>query len=225
MEKRNNVTVLLIEDNEAFANLVKLYLARAEEASFDVIWRSNGKDGIEVAAANPAIDVILMDYFLPLLNGLETTKQLRQKNIDIPVIFLTVNKDVDLAVEVMKAGVEDYLVKEEVTTPILPKTIMGVVEKRRFQREMAELDIRKKRLEAIHELVVDITAEIGLPLEKMQEMVSQLSADEADEKVRRYLDIIKENVERIKGKMNKLHNLKEDKTIQYIRDIRMIDLS
>jgi two-component system, sensor histidine kinase len=129
MEKHTNVTVLLIEDNEAFANLVKLYLARAEEAAFDVIWRSNGKDGIDVAVANPAIDVILMDYFLPLLNGLETTKQLRQKNIEIPIIFLTVNKDVDLAVEVMKAGVEDYLVKEEVTTPILPKTIMGVVEK------------------------------------------------------------------------------------------------
>ncbi|MBE0556081.1 MAG: response regulator, partial [Proteobacteria bacterium] len=203
MEKRINVTVLLIEDNEAFANLVKLYLARAEEAAFDVIWRGNGKDGIDVAAANPAIDVILMDYFLPLLNGLETTKQLRQKNIEIPIIFLTVNKDVDLAVEVMKAGVEDYLVKEEVTTPILPKTIMGVVEKRRFNQEMAELDIRKKRLEAIHELVVGITAEIGVPLEKMQEMVTGMTDDVGDEKVHRYLEIIKENVDRIRGKMNK----------------------
>lgn len=225
MEKRTSVTVLLIEDNEAFANLVKLYLARAEEAAFDVIWRSNGKDGIDVAAANPAIDVILMDYFLPLLNGLETTKQLRQRNIDIPIIFLTVNKDVDLAVEVMKAGVEDYLVKEEVTTPILPKTIMGVVEKQRFGKEMAELDIRKKRLEAIHELVINITAEIGAPLEKMQELVAILSENAGDQKALRYLEIIKENVERIRGKMNKLSNLKEDKTIQYIRDIRMIDLS
>lgn len=225
MEKRTSITVLLIEDNEAFANLVKLYLARAEEAAFDVIWRSNGKDGIDVAAANPAIDVILMDYFLPLLNGLETTKQLRQKNIEIPIVFLTVNKDVDLAVEVMKAGVEDYLVKEEVTTPILPKTIMGVVEKMRFSREMAELDIRKKRLEAIHELVVNITAEIGVPLEKMREMVTAMTENATDEKIRRYLEIIKENVDRINGKMTKLHNLKEDKTIQYIRDIRMIDLS
>ncbi len=225
MDKRTSVTVLLIEDNEAFANLVKLYLARAEEAAFDVIWRSNGKDGIEVAGANPAIDIILMDYFLPLMNGLETTKQLRQKNIEIPIIFLTVNKDVDLAVEVMKAGVEDYLVKEEVTTPILPKTIMGVVEKRRFNREKAELDIRKKRLEAIHELVVNITAEIGAPLDKMAETVTAMSMDAADEKAKRYLEIIRENVERISGKMNKLNNLKEDKTIQYIRDIRMIDLS
>ena len=225
MEKRTSVTVLLIEDNEAFANLVKLYLARAEEAAFDVIWRSNGKDGIDVATANPAINVILMDYFLPLMNGLETTKQLRQKGIEIPIIFLTVNKDVDLAVEVMKAGVEDYMVKEEVTTPILPKTIMGVVEKRRFSQEMAELDIRKKRLEAIHELVVNITAEIGVPLEKMKEMVTTMSKDAGDEKALRYLEIIKENVDRIRGKMNKLNNLKEDKTIQYIRDIRMIDLS
>jgi hypothetical protein len=90
---------------------------------------------------------------------------------------------------------------------------------------MAELDIRKKRLEAIHELVVSITAEIGAPLEKMQEMVSSMATDSGDEKVRRYLEIIKENVDRISGKMYKLNNLKEDKTIQYIRDIRMIDLS
>lgn len=225
METVQHVNVLLIEDNAAFAKLVKLYLDKYEEAKIDVVWKDNGSEGIEEAERNKDIEVILMDYFLPGINGLEVTKALQEKNIDLPVIFLTVNKDMNLAVEVMKLGVEDYLVKEEISTPVLPKTIMSVVDKRKFQREVAELEIRKKRLEAMQELVVGISAEVTTPLKGMKESVEQLLRKETSEKGVKYLGIIKDNVDRIESKMEKLHNLKEDKTVQYIKDIRMIDLS
>lgn len=220
-----HINVLLIEDNAAFAKLVKLYLDKYEEAKIEVLWKDNGSEGIEEAERNKEIDVILMDYFLPGINGLEVTKVLKEKNIDRPVIFLTVNKDMNLAVEVMKLGVEDYLVKEEISTPVLPKTIMSVVEKRKFQLEVAELEIRKKRLEAMQELIVGISAEVTSPLKIMKEAVELLLRKEHSEKGVKYLGIIKDNVVRIEAKMEKLHNLKEDKTVQYIKDIRMIDLS
>lgn len=220
-----HINVLLIEDNAAFAKLVKLYLDKYEEAKIEVLWKDNGSEGIEEAERNKEIDVILMDYFLPGINGLEVTKVLKEKNIDRPVIFLTVNKDMNLAVEVMKLGVEDYLVKEEISTPVLPKTIMSVVEKRKFQLEVAELEIRKKRLEAMQELIVGISAEVTSPLKSMKEAVELLLRKENSEKGVKYLGIIKDNVIRIEAKMEKLHNLKEDKTVQYIKDIRMIDLS
>lgn len=220
-----HINVLLIEDNAAFAKLVKLYLDKYEEAKIEVLWKDNGSEGIEEAERNKEIDVILMDYFLPGINGLEVTKVLKEKNIDRPVIFLTVNKDMNLAVEVMKLGVEDYLVKEEISTPVLPKTIMSVVEKRKFQLEVAELEIRKKRLEAMQELIVGISAEVTSPLKSMKEAVELLLRKENSEKGVKYLGIIKDNVVRIEAKMEKLHNLKEDKTVQYIKDIRMIDLS
>lgn len=220
-----HINVLLIEDNAAFAKLVKLYLDKYEEAKIEVLWKDNGSEGIEEAERNKEIDVILMDYFLPGINGLEVTKVLKEKNIDRPVIFLTVNKDMNLAVEVMKLGVEDYLVKEEISTPVLPKTIMSVVEKRKFQLEVAELEIRKKRLEAMQELIVGISAEVTSPLKSMKEAVELLLRKENSEKGVKYLGIIKDNVVRIETKMEKLHNLKEDKTVQYIKDIRMIDLS
>jgi FixJ family two-component response regulator len=166
-----------------------------------------------------------MDYFLPGMNGLEITRALKEKNIDIPVVFLTVNKDMNLAVEVMKLGVQDYLVKEEISTPILPKTILTVVEKRKFQREVAELEIRQKRLEAMQEMIVGITSEISSPLGAMKEIADALIRRGGSEKSSKYLWIIRENVERIESKMEKLLNLKEDKTVQYIKDIKMIDLS
>ncbi len=225
MSMDNSIVVLLVEDNVDFAKLVKIYLDRFDEATISVIWKENGSEGIEEAVRNKEIDVILMDYFLPGMNGLEITKALKEKNIDTPVIFLTVNKDMNLAVEVMKLGVHDYLVKEEISTPILPKTILSVVEKEKFQQEIAELEIRQKRLEAMQEMVVGITTEISAPLKNMKEVIAQLLGRELPEKSTKYLKIIKDNVDRIESKMEKLINLKEDKTVQYIKDIKMIDLS
>ncbi|MBI2619824.1 MAG: response regulator [Ignavibacteriales bacterium] len=205
MDDRNSVRILLVEDNADFAKLVKLYLDKFTEARFEVEWRDNGRDGIEEAATRgKSYDVILMDYFLPGLNGLEVTRTLQ---------------------EVMKLGVEDYLVKEEISTPILPKTILGVVEKRKLQSEMALLEIRKKRLEAIQEKILEITNEVSAPLETMSEIIREILEKRANEKTEKYLAIIRDNIERIQLKMEKLKNLKEDKTVQYIKDIKMIDLS
>jgi CheY-like chemotaxis protein len=225
MTNAKPVLVLLVEDNVDFAKLVRIYLSRFDEAQFEVIWKENGSEGIEEAVRNKDIDVILMDYFLPGLNGLEITKALKERNIDAPVIFLTVNKDMNLAVEVMKLGVQDYLVKEEISTPILPKTILSVVEKKKFQREIAELEIRQKRLEAMQEMVVGITNEISGPLKTMKDLIETLIERGLPEKAAKYLAIMRDNVQRIESKMEKLINLKEDKTVQYIKDIKMIDIS
>lgn len=221
---KKHVKVLLIEDNLDFAKLVKIYLSRFEDAEIEVVWKEDGPQGIEEAVQNPAIDAILMDYFLPGMNGLEITKKLKEREVHIPVVFLTVNKDMALAVEVMKLGVQDYLVKEEISTPILPKTIMAVVEKRKFQKEVAELEVRQKRLEAMQEMIIGITTEITVPLKNMKAIVDVLVQQAGGEKRARYLSIVRENVDRIESKMEKLINLKEDKTVQYIKDIRMIDL-
>ncbi len=225
MGETRTINVLLIEDNADFAKLISLFLDKFESAQFIVTWRQNATEGIDELVQNPIYDAILMDYFLPGMNGLEATRTLKEKNISTAVIFLTVNKDMNIAVEVMKLGVQDYLVKEEISTSILPKTIMSVVEKRRLREEVEELEIRQKRLEAMQELVLNIANDVGTPLSDMGVRIQELYKSNADPKVARYLTIIMENVERINTKMEKLKNLKEDKTVQYIKDIKMIDLS
>ncbi|HTY36250.1 MAG TPA: response regulator, partial [Bacteroidota bacterium] len=104
MATKKHITVLLVEDNVDFAKLVKIYLSRFEDAEIEVLWKENGPEGIDEAVRNPLIDVILMDYFLPGMNGLEITRALKEKDVETPVVFLTVNKDMGLAVEVMKLG-------------------------------------------------------------------------------------------------------------------------
>jgi CheY-like chemotaxis protein len=225
MEDQNIIKVLLIEDNRDFANLVELFLRKHDPDRFQVTWQENGQSALAELATNNAFDVILMDYFLPGQNGLEVTRAIQQMGISVPVIFLTVNKDFDLAVEVMKLGVEDYLVKEEVSTPVLPKTILNVIERGRLKAQLTALEITQKRLEAIQEMVMKITQEIRLPLDGMRAGVDSLAGKHENDHLKTYLVIIRENLLRIDKKISQLKEMKTDKTVPYIRDIRMLDLS
>lgn len=219
------INVLFVEDNVETVKLVEAYLQRFEGAEFRLIWKDGGASAIEELKRNKDIDIILMDYFLPGRNGLEVMRELTEKNITVPVVFLTVNRDMNLAVEVMKLGAEDYLIKDDIMSPVFPQTILGVVGKRRLKKEVSELEIKKRRLEAMQELIVGITNEITEPLTAMKDIVSTLMSRPMPEKAEKYLSLIKDNVDRIESKMDKLKNLKEDKTVQYIKDIKMIDLS
>ncbi len=217
--------ILLVEDNHDFANLVDLFLKKHHAGTFEVIWRGDGASAIKELQTNPAINLILMDYFLPGKNGLEVTQEIREKGFTVPVVFLTVNKDFDLAVEVLKLGVEDYLVKEEISTPVLPKTILNVIERTKLKDQLTALEITQKRLETIQEIVHQVTGEMQSPIEGMRENIEALLGDHEADNLRAYLVIIRDNLIRIEKKMSRLRHLKTDKTIPYIRDIRMLDLS
>jgi DNA-binding response OmpR family regulator len=225
MDEQRVIHILLVEDNRDFAKLVDLFLRKHQPEKFNVVWKDNGTDALAEIAKGSEFDVVLMDYFLPGQNGLEITKILQERRINVPIVFLTVNKDFDLAVEVMKLGVEDYLVKEEISTPVLPKTILNVIERQKLRNQLTSLEIRQKRLEAISEIVLNITNEIRLPLDGMTVTVDELLKDHQADSLKTYLSIIKDNLARIEKKIAKLKELKSDKTVPYIKDIRMFDLS
>jgi len=224
-EEKKPIRILLVEDNQEFANLVELFLRKQKEHSFQVVWRENGPTALEELDSDKPFDLILMDYFLPGQNGLEITRAIQEKGISTPVVFLTVNKDFDLAVEVMKLGVEDYLVKEEISTPVLPRTIVDVIERKKLKDELDHLEISQKRLEAIQEHVVQITGQIRYPLDVLRKHFEGLSKLHENDDLKGYLGIIRENLDRIDKKMAQLKELKADKTVTYVRDIKMLDLS
>lgn len=225
MDEQRVVHILLVEDNKDFAKLVDLFLRKHKPERFEVVWKDNGTDALAEIAKGQEFDIILMDYFLPGQNGLEITRILQDRRIPVPIVFLTVNKDFDLAVEVMKLGVEDYLVKEEISTPVLPKTILNVIERQQLRNQLTSLEITQRRLEAIQEIVLTIAKEIRLPLDAMNQTVEDLMKNHRTDNLKTYLSIIKDNLVRIDKKISKLKEMKSDKTVQYIKDIRMFDLS
>jgi phosphoserine phosphatase RsbU/P len=225
MTDPGRVRILLVEDNRDFANLVEVFLRKYEKGQFEIVWRESGIAALEELALGTQFDIILMDYFLPGQNGLETTRTLQARGVTIPVVFLTVNKDFDLAVQVLKLGVEDYLVKDEISTPVLPRTVLNVIERKKLRDQLTSLEISEKRLETIQGMVPNIAQEIRKPLDEIRATIEKLAgAHSADQKTT-YLTIIRDNLARIEKKLVQLKEMKTDRTVPYIKDIRMLDLS
>src|SRR6202163_3576879 len=100
--------LLLIDDD---AVLVPEQVRRTFPAPrFRVDVAPTGREGIECVGASPP-DVILLDLRLPDQSGLEVYQQIRQIDARIPVVFITMAKTADAAIEAMKQGAYDYLFK------------------------------------------------------------------------------------------------------------------
>jgi FixJ family two-component response regulator len=214
-----------VNETERDVKSISDSLLKFEGARFEIIWQQSGEKAITFLEQQNAVDVIVTEDILQGMSGVEFTHKLKDLKYDIPIVFLATSKDVGLAVEVMRMGVKDYLLKEDVVTHVFPQTLLRVVEKGHLKEEQIKLEIKQKRLETMQEVVVDISNKISEPLEDMIKIVSEVEQSALSEKAVKYLRLIRENVERMQLKLEKLRNLKEDKTVKYIRDIKMIDLS
>lgn len=99
--------ILIVEDEKGIVDFLKQGL---EEEGFTVSTAFNGKDGLDkVQSLN--IDLILLDWMLPNMTGIEVCKAIRAQNIVTPIIFLTAKDTVQETIEGLKAGANDYIKK------------------------------------------------------------------------------------------------------------------
>lgn len=99
--------ILVVEDELGISNFLKQGL---EEESFAVDVADNGKSGLELALSG-SYDLLLLDWMLPGISGIELTRQFRTKFSDTPIIFLTAKDTVDETVFGLQSGANDYIKK------------------------------------------------------------------------------------------------------------------
>lgn len=99
--------ILIIEDDEKIINFLKKGL---EEESYVIDYSLNGDEGIYLASVNE-YDLILLDIMLPIKNGIEVCKTLRQNNINTPIIMLTAKDTIEDKIKGLDIGANDYLAK------------------------------------------------------------------------------------------------------------------
>ena len=99
--------ILVVDDDQA----VRDSLARSLKYSGDEV--VTAKDGVEALAklAGYTPDAVIMDVMMPRLDGLETTRMLRESGNDVPILILTARDAVDDRVDGLDAGADDYMVK------------------------------------------------------------------------------------------------------------------
>ena len=140
--------LLLVDDTP---NLILKQVHRVfDEAGHEIDVALTGEDGVRQAATRTP-DAILLDLRLPDLSGLEVYRRLRQFDARIPVIFITASNDADSAIEAMKQGAFDYLLKP-LDTQQLRRVVGQALELSRLAREpavVAETPLEADRGDAI----------------------------------------------------------------------------
>jgi signal transduction histidine kinase/DNA-binding NarL/FixJ family response regulator len=144
------IKILHIEDNAIDADLVARELKKANMPFSQII--VNSKDAFSNALEMTMPDIVLSDHSLPSFNSLEAIKIIKSKGILVPFILITGNTSEEFAVSVIKAGADDYVLKDRIQR--LPSAIKNAVE--RFELDVIRLTIKKEKEEgdklAIEEL-------------------------------------------------------------------------
>ncbi|WP_396171087.1 response regulator transcription factor [Flavobacterium sp.] len=99
--------ILIIEDEIGISNFLTQGL---EEEGYEIVVANNGLMGLELAL-NPVVDLILLDWMLPKMSGIEVCKKIREKNKQVPILFLTARDTIQETIEGLKAGANDYIKK------------------------------------------------------------------------------------------------------------------
>jgi len=109
-------TVLIVDDSPEDCEAYRRYLLRDQEYQYTVVVAGLGQEGLALLHQHQP-DIVLLDYSLPDLDGLEFLAQIKAQTqpVVLPVIMLTGKGNEGLAVQSMKMGAQDYLVKEQVT--------------------------------------------------------------------------------------------------------------
>jgi two-component system alkaline phosphatase synthesis response regulator PhoP len=99
--------ILIIEDEEDLVKGLKLNLA---DEGYEVDWAADGEEGLRKALEERS-DLIILDIMLPEMNGLDICRELRKKNISIPIIMLTAKGEEIDKVLGLEIGADDYMTK------------------------------------------------------------------------------------------------------------------
>ncbi|PSP78903.1 diguanylate cyclase [Halobacteriales archaeon QS_1_68_20] len=156
----DELDVFLIEDNPGDARLIEEMLRDAEELlrrvdaglatgrGSQIYHESRLSDGID-RLSETDVDVILLDLGLPESTGLDTLATVVDATEFVPIVVLTGLRDEQVGIEAIQRGAQDYLVKDEVTSDLLVRTIHHAIERTRQERERVR---RREQLEALNRL-------------------------------------------------------------------------
>lgn len=138
MKDENKIKIFLVDDDALY--LKSLEIEFLEQADFIIETYATGELCIKNLSRNP--DIIILDYHLDgidkkAMNGMETLDKIKESNVDIPVIMLSSQDKIDVAINCMHHGASDYVVKSETAFMRLQKTITAIFTYKKMEKELS----------------------------------------------------------------------------------------
>lgn len=211
--------ILVVDDEEQFrSGLRRLFYTFSEELPAEITEASSGEEAIEMLSARK-FDCVLLDYMISDCLGTELLLKISPGNPHLPVIMVTGAGSEEVAVEAMKSGAADYLVKGSITPKGLQRTLMNAVEKSVMRKTMetqrqALIDAERQRV--MFESLGAACHHLGQPATVITTYLSILMKDEKDaERVSMFRECVKA-AESLDDILHRLQTVQEYRTEPYI---------
>ncbi len=150
--------ILVVDDSKENREFIIDYILKPN--GFDVLQARDGLEGMEQARQG-APDLILLDLQMPRLDGTGVLQALRRENMNIPVILMTFHGSEEIAIEVFRLGVRDYVKK-----PYTPEEMLGAIE-----TNLTETRLRKEK-EALTSRLLNANRELHNRIKELNTLYS-----------------------------------------------------
>ncbi|MGD2181595.1 diguanylate cyclase [Lusitaniella coriacea] len=173
----NFINILLVEDNLGDIFLIREMLKQTHTTDFELMSVSRLEEAIQCIHEN-SFGIILLDLSLPDSQGLDTFLNLASYASRIPTVVLTGSKDETLAIETVRHGAQDYLVKEQVSAEVLIRSIRYALERAQLLEKLRQNEERLQQFNReLKERVEERTIELSEKNEQLKNLLKRSMTD------------------------------------------------
>jgi signal transduction histidine kinase len=207
---KNEFRILLIDDDEDDFIHIRDLLNDVTFSKYKVYWEPTYSGGLE-ALQKESFDVCLLDYKLGEKTGLDLLVEAKTRTFTYPIIFLTGLGDFELDVQAMERGASDYLVKNQLTYPLLERSIRYSIKRDYDYEELKNtkaLLLQQDRLASLGLLASSLAHEIGTPLgiiRSRAELIEKKTIE--NESLKKDMTVVITQIDRITKLVNSLLHL------------------
>ncbi len=197
--------ILIADDDDEIRNLLSDILS----IDYDITEAADGSTAMKLI--HKSFDLILLDVMMPEINGFQVAKYIQEKEIDIPIIFLTAKTEVTDRVQGMELGADDYVCK--------PFTIKEL--KLRIQKKLSlqlKITLRNKRFRLLHHNLVTPTGVIQGALQMLSVLLNNFYDSSLSPKAnQKNYFVSKKDVDQLKEQMDETMGWIHESTGQLIK--------
>lgn len=231
--KNGRIDVLLVEDNPDDANLLNEMISEIGGFEISLASAERLSDALH-HIANQSLDLIFLDLSLPDSYGLESFTKVRSQAPETPIIVLTGLDDETVAIQAAKEGAQDYLVKGQVNSGLLGRSIFYAIERHRILGELKRANqkilehqkslLAEERLRVLLQMAGSTAHELNQPLMGLLGNIELFKMYNEPGKSAKYLDRIEEAGQRIANIVKKIQNIRHYDTKPYLGATSIINL-
>jgi signal transduction histidine kinase len=203
MTNENETRVLVVDDNAADRNLVRLSLEKSPKL-YRLECAGRLSEGLEKLGVQRP-DVVLLDLNLPDSMGCQTVQKVAHEVPEVPILVLTGSDDESLALEAVRLGAQDYIVKGQIESHALTRAMGHAIE--RHQVLAALRESRQRQLEFKDKFLSHVSHELRSPLASIHQFAEVMLdglAGPLTDKEREYLQSVLRNAGQLKNLIDDL---------------------